>query len=826
MNSSRLPFELTPAQVRLRTDLDEFEFSDTSQLPPLEEIVGQPRALEAIGLGVGIRHQDYHVFAAGLTGTDKLGLVRKAVQERSIETRVPDDWVYVNNFDEPDRPLAINLPAGQGQQLRQALERLIETIVESLPKAFREEDFSQEKDRLRQQYQKRGDEVMEELDSIARSYGVTARQLPDGQILFIPLVDGRPMTPEEVDQLPPERLQEMHSHQDELFKAAAKVLERQHEIEMQLTSDVREVAQSFARRLIGPLVSAIDERFAAPRLHEWLEKLQCHMVRHLDRFRLQDRLPQERLEELIEGHDVAQQKPFLDYQVNVLVDNGDLSRPPIIIETAPNYKNLFGTIERLVDRYGRVITNFTRIKAGSLLRANGGFLVVDLLDALSEPFVWKELKRTLKAGVIEIEVYDPFSMFTISALKPEPIPLNVRLVATGPPLVYYLLCLYDDDFSRLFRVKAEFDIEMLHGPDAGRIYGQLVRKLSDTEGVLPFDAEGVAALVRTGSRLTGNREKISTEFTIISDVVREADYWARLAGAEQVTGEHVGRALDRRVYRSNLIAEKIRELIAEGTLLIQLEGTAQGQVNGLSVANLGDYAFGRPSRVSASVGVGVAGIVNIERESRLSGQTFDKGLLILEGFLRNQYAQTEPLALSASIAMEQSYGGIDGDSASVAELLCLLGALARIPLRQNVAITGSINQWGQVQAIGGINEKVEGFFDVCQAAGLTGSQGVCLPLANVRNLVLRPDVVEAIEQETFHLWAIEHVDQAIELVAGTTAGSVDQPETFHGRVRRRLTEMLDSLRRQPVVAPPHVSANPPFSPDPQPDPRPPLPGRE
>jgi predicted ATP-dependent protease len=826
MNESRLPFELPPEQVRLLADAEQFGFSDTSELPPLEEIVGQPRALEAIGLGIGIRHQDYHIYAAGLSGTGKLGLVKKAVQERIDAARVPDDWVYVNNFDEPDRPLAINLPAGQGQQLRQAVERLIETIVESLPKAFREEDFSQEKDRLRKQYQKRGEEVMEELDSVARGYGMIARQLPDGQILFIPLADGRPMTPEEVDQLPPERLDEMHSHQDELFKAAAKVLESQQEIETQLTSDVREVAQSFARRLIEPLVNAIAAKFESPRLHEWLEKLKQHMVRHMDRFRLQDRLPQERLEELLEGHDVAQQKPFLDYQVNVLVDNAELTRPPIIVETAPNYKNLFGTIERLVDRFGRVTTNFSRIKAGSLLRANGGYLVFDMLDALTEPFIWKELKRTLKAGVIEIEVYDPFSMFTVSALKPEPIPLNVRLVAAGPPLVYYLLCLYDEDFSRLFRVKAEFDVEMRPGPDAGRIYGQLVRKLSDTEGVLPFDAQGVAALVQTGSRLTGNREKLSTEFTLVADIAREADYWARQAGVERVTTEHVRRAVDRRVYRSDLIAEKIRELIAEGTLLIQLDGAAQGQVNGLSVANLGDYAFGRPSRVSASVGIGAAGIVNIERESRLSGQTFDKGLLILEGYLRNQYAQTEPMALSASIAMEQSYGGIDGDSASVAELLCLLGALARIPLRQDVAVTGSINQWGQVQAIGGVNEKVEGFFDVCHAAGLTGSQGVCLPLANVRNLVLRPDVVEAIEQGQFHLWAIERVDQAIELVAGTPAGGVDEPETFHGRVRGRLTEMLETLRRQPVGAPPHVLPNLPLSPTPQPDPRPPLPGRE
>jgi predicted ATP-dependent protease len=817
--------KLTLDQVRFETAPDQLGFADTSQLQPLDAIVGQPRATEALDLGVGVRHQEYHIYAAGLTGTGRLKLVQQALQERIGAARIPDDWVYVNNFNEPDRPLAINLPAGQGRELRSAVQTLIETLVESLPKAFREEDFSRERDRIGEQYRKKGEEIFHELETHAAEHQIAVKQLPDGEVLFIPLRDGKPMSPDEIKQLSPDELEELQRRQDQMLQTAGKLLERQQEMQLQLTADVRQVVRSFATRLVAPLVAAIAQRFTIPRLLQWLEQLQQHVVDHLDRFRLRDQLPPEKLGELLEGHDLYQQKPFLDYHVNVLVDNSGLPRPPVVIESAPNYKNLFGTIERIVDRYGRVTTNFTRIKAGSLLRANGGCLVFDLLDALTEPFVWKELKRTLKAGVIEIEVYDPFAMFTVSALSPEPIPLSVRLVVAGPPLVYHLLCLYDEDFSRLFRVKADFDVEIRREADGGRLYGQFVRKLSDTEGTLPFTAGGVAELLRTGARLSGDRQKLSTEFTLIGDVVREADYWARKESADRVTEQHVQTALNRRIYRSDLIAEKIRELIADGTLLIEVQGTARGQVNGLAVYNLGDYAFARPSRVSASVGVGTHGIVNIERESRLSGKTFDKGLLILDGYLRNLYAQRNPLSLSAAIAMEQSYGGIDGDSASVAELLCLLGALAGTPLRQDVAVTGSINQAGQVQAIGGVNEKIEGFFDVCQAADLSSSQGVCFPRSNVRNLVLRPDVVEAVEQGKFHLWAIDHVDQAIELFSGIPAGNVDQPETFHGRVQARLTDMLESLKKQPpgqqvFVTPGAAPAAPP------PDPRPPLPGRD
>ena len=815
--------KLTGDEACLSIDPKSFGFATTAELEPLEEIVGQPRALRALDLGAGMRHPHYHIFVAGLIGTGRARLIERALRQRMSDGEVPPDWVYVNNFDEPDCPLAIALPPGQGVQLRRDADNLIEDLRQSLPKAFKEDEFGKEKDRLRAVYRKKGQEIFDKLEKLAAQYGMTVQQLPDGQILFIPLKEGRPMTPEEIQKLSPEQIQELQSHQDELLTMAHRVIQEQQEMQRQLSTDVRDVARRFARHVIEPLVAELKRKYNHPKVSQWLDGLTEHVVEHLHYFREGAEAPPHPAA-LLMGRAEDPEQRFLDYRVNVVVDNSRLDKPPIIVEDAPNYRNVFGTIERIVDRAGRVTSNFTRIKAGSLLKANGGYLVIDIMDALLEPFVWKELKRTLKSGFLEIQVHDPFALFTITALKPEPIPLDVRLVALGEPLIYYLLYLHDEDFREIFRVKADFDSEIDRNAETGQVYGRFVRQLSDREGIQAFDASAVAELVRTGSRLVGDRKKVTSVFSHVADVAREADFWARKDNAEIVTAEHVRRAVRERVFRSDLIAEKIRQTIADGTLLISVTGVRVGQVNGLAVANLGDYAFGWPARLTASVGVGTAGLVNIERESRMSGKTFDKGMLILEGLLRNRYATDQPLALSASIAMEQSYGGVDGDSASVAELLCLLSVLADVPMRQDIAVTGSINQWGDVQAIGGVNEKVEGFFDVCRLLGFTGTQGVCIPEANVQNLVLRPDVVDALRQGQFHIWAVSHVDQAITLLSGMPAGDTKDLNTFHGRVHQRLAEISDTLRREKTTDVGRLLWTPGTPGQLPPDPRPPLPG--
>lgn len=815
----RSKWEVDINDIRFPDVKSEISFADTSELKPLDEIVGQPRALEALDLGVGIRHQNYHIFAAGLTGTGKLELLQTALTDRLDGQAAPTDWVYVNNFQHADHPIAINLPAGDAVRFSRATRELVDKLMDALPRAFREEDFSREKERLRGEYRKRGEAIIKELDKFARERELTARQTPDGNILFIPLKEnGEAMSPEEVEGIAPDRLQELEARTEELLQKAERAVESQRQMMTDLNSDVRGVAQKFAAHMIQPWFEELEKQFDSPKLHDWIQHFRHHVVDHLDRFQQAD--------QAIEPHlrNRRNQKRFLEYDVNVLVDNSGQDRAPVVIENAPNYRNLFGSIERVVDRHGRLTANFTRIKAGSLLRANGGYLVFDLLDAIREPYVWKELKRTLKCGEIQIETYDPFAIFSTTSLKPEPIALNVKLVAVGPPLVYHLLCLYDDDFSRVFRVKADFDDEVRRGPDACELYGQFVRRLSDTEDTLPFSADAIAELVRLGARLSGHREKVSTEFTLLADIVREADFWTRKDGGDVVSAGMVRKASDQRIFRSDLVAEKIRELISEGTFLFNFKDRAIGQVNGLAVVNLGDYAFGRPTRISASVGVGNAGIVNIERESQLSGQTYDKGVLILEGYLRNHYAQEQPLALSASLAMEQSYGGIDGDSASAAELLTLLSGIADVPLRQDIAITGSVNQWGEVQAIGGVNEKIEGFFDACHEVGLTGSQGVCIPRSNLRHVVLRPDVVEAIEAGSFHIWAVSDIDQLIELLTGMTAGEVDQTGSFHAAVYSRTSEMLEALKERETQASRQLWV--PGSPQLPEDPRPPMPQLE
>lgn len=813
---------LNAADIELSLPVEELGFTDTSELQALDGLVAHPRALEALDLGVGIAHRNYHMYAAGLEGTSKLELLKTALEDRVDGGHVPSDWVYVNNFQEADRPIAIELLAGQGVAFRDAIQELVQKLVEAIPRAFREEDFSREKKRVRDEYRKRGEAIAEELEEFAREHGMTSRQTSDGNILYLPhKEDGEPMTPEDIDALPPEQMKEIEGHRDELMQKAGQVVEEQRQLMLDINRDIRDIAHEFALRVVRPWIDELAERFDQDKVRSWLADLQSHSIGHLDSFH-SDQTDDPDNDLPIDQRDPALREQFPDYQVNVIVDNSGTTRPPVVVENAPNYRNLFGTIERVVDKHGRVQTNFTRIKSGSLLKANGGFLVFDLLDALREPFVWKELKRTLKSGEIQIEVYDPFSIFTVTAMQPEAIPLNIRLVAAGPPLIYHLLCLHDDDFARVFRVKADFDYETLGGKDAGILYGQFVRRLTETENTLPFTADAVVEMVRSGARLTDDRGKVSTEFTYVADIIRESDYHARRAGVDIVHAEHVRTAEDRRVFRSDRVAEKLRELIADGTLLFNLQDRCVGQINGLAVANLGDYSFGRPTRITASVGLGVSGIVNIERESHLSGQTYDKGVLIIEGYLRNRYAQNHPLALSASIAMEQSYGGIDGDSASAAELLVLLSAIVDIPLRQDIAITGSINQWGAIQAIGGVNEKVEGFYDVCREVGLTGTQGVCIPKSNVKNLVLRPDVQQAVAESQFHLWAISDIDDAIELLTGTPAGNTETSGTFHSVIADRLAVMIDILKKQPFQTMPLIwTPDMPMLPD---DPRPPMPG--
>jgi ATP-dependent Lon protease len=617
------------------------------------------------------------------------------------------------------------------------------------------------------------------------------------------------MTPEEVERLSEAERQDLDRRQSDVVHEFRNVMLQQRQLMQRLAEDVRAIERGFSATVIAPLIAELKRRHASEKVQRYFEAVQEHMLSHLELFKEGGSAPPS-------GPLPPQLLPsdaemFVEYRVNVVVDNSETQGAPVLVEDSPSYKNLFGTIDRMVDAHGRVVSNFTRIKAGSLLRASGGFVLFNLEDALTELHVWKTLKRILQSHQAKIEAYDPFTLFTISALQPEAIPIQTKVVVMGHAWLYYLLYANDPDFQYIFKIKADFGEEMARTAEHQASYAYFIARLCREEHLRHFDRGAVEAVIEHGMRRVADQEKLASQLGPLADLIREASYMATEAGAAVVSRSHVEQALQARVFRANRLEEKLRELITEGTVLIDTEGSRIGQVNGLSVLSLGDHTFGRPSRVTATASMGQSGIVNIEREAKLSGSTHDKGVLILSGYLRQMYAQDKPLSLSASLCFEQSYSGVDGDSASSTELYALLSRLANLPVRQDLAVTGSVNQWGDIQAIGGVNEKIEGFYDVCTQRGLTGAQGVIIPQANVRHLVLRPDVVEAMRAGRFQVYPITHIDHGLELLTGVPAGTVETPGTIHFLVNARLRQLAQEMtsfadRRQDGSRPSEVLA--------------------
>jgi len=819
------PREVTANEVDWSIDVAAFGFETTEELEPLDRIVGQPRALRALEFGLGVKHTDYNIYVAGASGMGKKSMIRTALEKQVARAPTPPDWVYVNNFAKPDQPLAVPLAPGEAVKLKKETRELVEQLKIDISKAFEHNDLRQKKEEVGQKYSERDQKLLKEMEDVATENEMKIEPTPTG-FMMVPLKDGEALSQEEHDKLPEEEKMAVAERQQTVANQIRKTMGKRRELQGELRNEMREIDREVATEVIAPQVDAVAANYQSEKLHAWMEKLKEDMIDNWQAFRNQESDTTQQTTLSLLGITQPPSAPsFRTYEINVVVDNSGAEGAPVIIEHSPNYKNLFGVIERTVDRFGRETTDFSRVKAGSLMRANGGYLVLELLDALIEPVVWKELKRSIKRGSLQIEAYDPFGVFSVTALKPEPLPLDVKLVAMGDSLLYHLLQILDEDFREIFKVKAEFDPQMKQDDDSGRMVGGLIRKIATKENhLLPFKAEAVGEMLRAGVRLAADKERLTAEFGQLADLAREASYWAKSARAKAVSSKHVQQAVNERIYRCDLIASKIREWVRTGVLRIALRGTAIGQVNGLAVADLGDYVFGRPIRVSASIGVGAEGVINIERESKLSGSTYDKGVLILESYLRHKFASHHPLALSASLAMEQSYGMIDGDSATAAELLCLLGTLAKIPMRQDIAITGSVNQRGEVQAVGGVNEKIEGFFDVCREQGLTGEQGVVIPASNLRHTILRPDVVAAIRKGRFHIWTAEHVDQILELLTGRPAGDIDKEGSVHHTVAQRLQELGAILKQTSPTGMPSQGPAPSTSGEqPSPDPRPPGP---
>jgi predicted ATP-dependent protease len=783
--------ELSAQETRKTVHADMLSFATTADLAPLNTLVGQERAVQALQVGLGMPQPGYNIFVSGFQGLGAQGQIESQLRAKAAGLPTPGDWVYVHNFRHPEEPQALALEAGQGNRLQQDMAQFVSHLKDALPKAFREKGFDQEQRELSAKYEQEVRQMQEAFNQFARDKGFDVQTDTSGNVMIVPVRDGRPMSQEDLQSLSDEERQELDQRRSDVMHELRSVMQRQRQLMQRLAEEVREVVRNYSAQLIAPLIDDLKHQHLQPHVHRYLDAVQEHILSHLNAFKSEGQSTPEGM--LSSRPAATEQERFVEYTVNVIVDNSNTQGAPVLVEDTPTYKNLFGAIERVVDPHGRVVSNFTRIRAGSVLRANGGYVLFNLEDALTEPFVWKTLKRVLQSRQIKVEAYDPFAMFTVSALQPEAVSVQTKVVVTGSPWLYYLLYFHDPDFAHIFKIKADFGHDMARTEAHETSYARLIARLCQEENLIHYDPGGVTAVIEEGMRRAGDQEKLVSQFGPLADLVREASYVAKQEDAWAVGYAHVAQALQAQHFRANRLEEQMRDRIAEGTLLIETEGFRVGQLNGLSVLYLGDHVFGHPSRVTATTAMGRSGIVNIEREAKLSGSTHDKGILILSGYLRQQYAQDKPLALSASLCFEQSYSGVDGDSASSTELYALLSSLADLPLRQDLAVTGSVNQWGEIQAIGGVNEKIEGFYDVCVREGLTGNQGVVIPQANVRHLMPRPDVVDAIQAEQFHIYPITHIDQGLALLTGELAGEIETPGTVHYRVNARLQQLAQEI---------------------------------
>jgi ATP-dependent Lon protease len=805
--------EVPPDRLGWTCPGDCLKFDTTDDLPGTAGIIGQPRAVDALNMALEIESVGYNVFVSGPVGTGRTTTVKNLLESTRGRPRELDDKCYVNNFRDPDQPRLLRLRAGNGQEFRRDMDAFVDFLVKNVPLLLESDTYQQRRTALVDGFKERGGARVREFEKRVLAEGFSLVQTgPLARPELAPIVEKQPVS---IDALPAlieegkltaERADEIKKRYQELSTELSAIFKDIRDLEKQARDALAQLDDSVIRPVVEERLADIEERCGRPKknhaakegknrpcpdaaaLHDYLAEVKDAVLARPDEFRPKPPA---------DGEAPVPIDPFLEFRVNVLVDNSDTKTAPVIFETNPNYKNLFGSIERVWDRGGQWRADFSKIKAGSVLRADHGFLVINALDALVEPGVWPALKRTLRNRQLEITGGDPYSaLFGAVGMKPQPVTIDLKVIMIGDPQIYSLLASADEDFKKVFKVRADFDWVMDRDENAVQDYVQVIKALCQKEKLRPFDRSGVRGVIEYGARLAGRQTKLSTRFNVISELLTEASHWAVKAKAKAVGYEHVQEAINRRRDRVRLSEVKLQEAIRQGTIFIDVTGAKAGQVNGLAVYDTGEYAFGIPTRITAKTGVGSAGIINIEREAQLSGPTHDKGVYILSGYLRQKFARKQPLVLSASICFEQSYGGVDGDSASSTEVYALLSDLSGLPIRQDLAVTGSVNQQGEVQPIGGVNWKVEGFFEACRARGLTGKQGVIIPKANLQELVLRPEVVAAVKAGKFHVYSVGTIDEGIELLTGVPAGTPDAkgnypPDTVSGKVMERLAELIE-----------------------------------
>jgi lon-related putative ATP-dependent protease len=785
---------LSAEEARRTLDPATLPFRTTAEVDPLSVTVGQPRALDAIEFGLQAGSRGFNLFVAGPSGTGRENTVLSYMREHAAKRPTPPDWIYVHNFMALDRPVAISLPAGDGRVFEKAMHDLVQTIQREIPRAIEGEEVQDRRDAIVAAANELRTQLFSQLNAFAAQRDYSIELKPTGIVSF-PLVGGQPLAPQVFEQLPEESRKAIQQRGEQVQAEVASTMRQVRKLDRETVETLRQLERDVVTFVTGPLFDELRERFGGnEELRTFLDQVQADIPDHLHDFWPQGGQPETGIPAELVATRVSEH--LARYDVNVLVDNSETTGAPVVFERNPTFSNLLGRVEfRAV--FGAMVTDFRQIKAGALHRANGGFLIVHVLDVLRNPLAWETLKRSLLCEEIEVEsLGEHLSIQFAGRLRPEPVPLDVKVVLIGPRNVYQLLFQLDEDFTELFAVRADFAPDMEWNDEHALDYAAFISRKVRENQLLHFDAAAVARVVEYGARLRDHQRKLSTKFLEIANLVTEASHWARKAGRDPVMAEDVERAIEHRTYRANLIEERVQEVIAERTITVDTEGKETGQVNGLSIIDLGDYAFGKPNRISARVSIGQQGVQSIERDIELSGPIHSKGVLILSGYLSGQYGASSPLALNATITFEQTYEEVEGDSASSTELYALLSALSDVPIDQGIAVTGSVDQFGRVQAVGGVTRKVEGFFDACRARGLTGKQGVLVPAANVSHLMLRQDVVDAIAEARFHLWSIDSIDQGIELLTGMPAGDRRDDGTFpDGTVHARVLERLAQFRK-------------------------------
>jgi ATP-dependent Lon protease len=786
-------------KLRWRLDPATLSFETTEDLQPLKDIIGQKRGVEAFRFGINIDKPGYNVFVTGAAGSGRIATVKKLLEEMSKRERVPDDLCYVNCFKDPESPVLIRLPGGKGAEFKKDVKDLVERLKKEIPQLFESQEYINMKKEITETYERQASSFFKALDQKVKEEGFTIVDVQMGMFKrpeVMPMVDGKPVPIDQLEAMvdkgrfPKEEYEQLREKQTTLRKQIEQIFLELKDLQKDVTQKLEKMDHATFMKTASELAAPLDERYKNEKIRKYLEDMLEDMADNINIFMPQSQQPQvPGLPPMVREIDV-----FQPYEVNLIVDNSQRTSPPVIIEDYPTYRNIFGSIERIVDRSGVWRTDFSKIKTGSLVKANGGFLVINLRDAIIEPGVWQALKRALKSKKLEIQTFDPIYFVSTTGLKPEPIDLDVKVVLIADAHLYQLLLFYDEDLKKVFKVRADFDTTMDKTDQNIQQFAAFIKMVTDEEKLHPVDRSAVATLVEQTVRIAGRQEKISTSFPVITDLIRETDFWATQENETTIQERHVDKAIQAKIYRSNLVEERIQEMINRGTLMIDVAGEVVGQVNGLAVYALGDYMFGKPSRITASTSMGRAGVINIEREADMSGNTHNKGVLILSGYLREKYAQDKPLTMSASIAFEQSYSGVDGDSASSTEIYALLSSLTGVPLKQNIAVTGSVNQKGEVQAIGGVNQKIEGFFDCCRHIGLNGNQGVMIPESNVKDLMLRKDVVAAVKEGKFCVYSVRTVDQGVEILTGKPAGEKQPDNTYpEGTINFLVNEKLKDL---------------------------------